>query len=178
MPGRQHRHRPLAQHHLGAHLGELLDRRADQADVDDTGADQPQLLDGRPLVQLDLDVRGGGAEALHDPGDDRQQRRADEVDPQPAGLPGVDPPRGLNGAVELCQQLPGVAQERLARRGQLHPPSGAGQQLAAELVLELADLLAQRRLGDVQPGGRAAEVQLLGDGHEVAQLAQLDALAS
>jgi hypothetical protein len=35
------------------------------------------------------------------------------------------------------------------------------------------DLLAQRRLGDVQPRGRAPEVQLLGDGHEVAQLTQL-----
>jgi hypothetical protein len=33
--------------------------------------------------------------------------------------------------------------------------------------------MAQGRLGHVQPLGRAPEVQLLGDGDEVAQLAEL-----
>ena len=56
--------------------------------------DQPQLLGRRALVQLDLDVGRRGAEPLHDPGHDREQRRADEVDAQLAGLTGVDPARG------------------------------------------------------------------------------------
>ena len=64
-----------------------------------------QLLGGRALVQLDLDVGRRGAEPLHDPGHDREQRRADEVDAQAAGLTGVDPARGGDGAVELAQQL-------------------------------------------------------------------------
>ena len=123
-------------------------------------------------MQLDLDVGRRGAEALDDPRHDRQQRRADEVDPQSAGLAGVDPPRGGDRAVELAEQLTGVAQERLAGRGQLDPSARAGQQRAAELLLELAYLLAQRRLGDVQAGGGAAEMQLLCDRDEIAQLAK------
>jgi len=41
-------------------------------------------------------------------------------------------------------------------------------------VLELVDLVAQRRLGDVEARGCAAEVQLLGDGQEVAQQPRLE----
>jgi predicted ester cyclase len=41
-------------------------------------------------------------------------------------------------------------------------------------VLELADLVAQRGLGDVEPSGRPAEVELLGDGKEVANQARLE----
>ena len=48
--------------------------------------------------------------------------------------------------------------------------------MTAELALELADLLRQRRLGDVQPIGGPAEVQLLGDGPEVAKMPQLHRL--
>ena len=44
----------------------------------------------------------------------------------------------------------------------VHPqgdmPWGAGEQLLADLVLQAADLLAQRRLGDARAGGRVAEV--------------------
>ena len=44
----------------------------------------------------------------------------------------------------------------------------------AELGLQLADALRQGRRREVQPGRGAAEVALLGDGHEVAQPAQVD----
>jgi hypothetical protein len=36
------------------------------------------------------------------------------------------------------------------------------------------DLVAERRLGDVEPSGSAAEVQFLGDGQEVAQMTGLE----
>ena len=49
--------------------------------------------------------------------------------------------------------------------------------MRADLLLELADLLAERRLGHVQPLRRAAEVQLLGDGDEVAKVSELHATA-
>jgi hypothetical protein len=41
-------------------------------------------------------------------------------------------------------------------------------------LLELADRGTQRRLSHVQPVGRAAEIELLGDGHEVPQMTQLE----
>jgi hypothetical protein len=53
---------------------------------------------------------------------------------------------------------------------------GAAQQLAADGALERADRAAERRLGDVEALGGAAEVQLLGDRHERAQVAHLDTL--
>ena len=164
--------RALLQHDHRVELRNVLDRRANEPDVDHSGAHQAQLLRGRALVQLDLDVGSRRAESLHDPGHDREQRRADEVDAQVAGLAGVDPARGGDRAVELAQQLTGVAQERLPGGRELHPAAGPRQQLAAELFLQRADLLAEWRLGDVQPRGGAAEVQLLRDRDEISQLAQ------
>ena len=53
-----------------------------------------------------------------------------------------------------------------------HPPVVPLEQLGAHDALELLDLPAQRRLGHLQPGGGPAEVQLLGDGDETAELLQ------
>jgi hypothetical protein len=52
----------------------------------------------------------------------------------------------------------------------------AVQEHHAELGLELADLLAHCRLGDVEPLRRAPEVKLLGDGDEVAEMSQFHAM--
>jgi hypothetical protein len=50
---------------------------------------------------------------------------------------------------------------------------GARLPLGPGFLLELADRDTQRRLGHVQPFRGAAEVQLLGDGDEVAEVAKL-----
>ncbi|GAA3778497.1 hypothetical protein GCM10022206_16830 [Streptomyces chiangmaiensis] len=47
------------------------------------------------------------------------------------------------------------------------------KQVHAELGLELADLLGQRRLGHVQPLRGAAEVTLLGDSDEVPEVPEI-----
>ena len=47
------------------------------------------------------------------------------------------------------------------------------EQADAQLALQPLDLLAQRRLDDVLPLGRPAEVQLLRQRHEIAKLSQL-----
>ena len=46
------------------------------------------------------------------------------------------------------------------------------EKLSADFPLELQDLLAQRRLGDSQMCRSIGEMQVLGDGEEVAQLAE------
>ena len=51
---------------------------------------------------------------------------------------------------------------------------GAQQQHRVELALEPFDRPAQCRLGDMQALGGAAEMQILGDGDEIAQMMQLD----
>ena len=62
-----------------------------------------------------------------------------------------------------------------AGRGQLHVVGGALQQQYAQLPFQPLQLLAQRGLDDVLACGGPAEVQLLGQGDEVAQLAKLHA---
>jgi len=42
-----------------------------------------------------------------------------------------------------------------------------------QFLLQGLDLQAERRLADVQPAGGLAEAQFLGDGDEVAQLAEI-----
>ena len=57
-----------------------------------------------------------------------------------------------------------------ARGGEEHAGRGALDQDDAELRLELADLHAHRRLGDLAARGGLAEMQRLGERREVAQL--------
>ena len=99
--------------------------------------------------------------------------RADEADRQPADLAALDAPRLARRVLDGVEDLARAHEERRPGRGQLDLALVAQQQLRADLLLELADLLAQRRLGHVQALRRAAEVQLLGDGDEVAQVSEL-----
>jgi len=50
----------------------------------------------------------------------------------------------------------------------------AHEQARPDQFLQLADLLAERRLRHAQPLRRLAEVQRIGDGKEVAQVAEFD----
>ena len=48
----------------------------------------------------------------------------------------------------------------------------AFEERRADLRLQRLDLLGERRLGDVQPLGRARDMALVGHGDEVAEVAQ------
>jgi len=63
--------------------------------------------------------------------------------------------------------------EHAARFGELHLSLGAMEELDAEFLFELPDLMAERRLAEMQPLGGAAEVQRLGQRDDVAKVAQL-----
>ena len=52
-------------------------------------------------------------------------------------------------------------------------PRGAFDQLHAEFVLEFFQLRRQRRLADMAGFGRAAEMPLVGEGDQVAQVAEV-----
>jgi hypothetical protein len=110
----------------------------------------------------------------------RQQRRPELVprrrggaDPQRAQHPASRPRRVREGRVDRLQRGHAVGQQALPRGGQRDAAGRALEEVDAELGLELADRLAQRRRGHVQPVGRAREAQLLGDRDEVAQVTQL-----
>jgi len=77
-------------------------------------------------------------------------------------------------ASTLAQDRADPIEERDAGDGQLDAMRRAPQQRAAEQPLKRADLTAERRLGNVEALGRPPEVELLGDGDEGTQVAQLD----
>lgn len=63
-------------------------------------------------------------------------------------------------ARDLVEDAARVRAKGLAGRQQPHAPRRAVEEPRAELVLERAQLPAQRRLRDVEPCGRATDVAL------------------
>jgi len=96
-----------------------------------------------------------------------------QPDGQVAGLAAAGRLRCGERLVDGAQGGAGRLQQRLAGLGELDAARRALQQRHAELLLEPGDRGAQRLLGDVHAARGAREVQLLGDGDEVAQVAQL-----
>jgi hypothetical protein len=74
----------------------------------------------------------------------------------------------------LREDQPGVGEQETSRAGEPDGARGANEQRDPDGFFELADLLAERRLGDVHSRSGASEMQLLGDGDEILELAQLD----
>ena len=92
-------------------------------------------------------------------------RPTDTAPGQP--LPGrlhVDP-----RLLALAQDQLRVAVQHLARLGRRHAALGPHQQLLAHLALQRGELLAQRRLGDVQDVGGLGQAADVDDLHEVLQ---------
>ncbi|MCY1182798.1 hypothetical protein D9M73_233760 [compost metagenome] len=82
-------------------------------------------------------------------------------------------PRQQHGLVDLLADRPRLVEEQPPGRGQGDAAVGAVEQARADFLFQRLDLLAQRRLGNAQLSGGAAEMQLLGDGDEVTQVTQL-----
>jgi hypothetical protein len=101
-----------------------------------------------------------------------------------AGVDDADPECGRHAdraaggpgrPVHMGEDLPDLGQEHRPGRGQSDGVGAAVQQPDPQLTLQPLNLLTQRRLHDVLAGRRTAEVQFLGQRHEVAKLAQLHA---
>jgi hypothetical protein len=71
------------------------------------------------------------------------------------------------------EETPRVTGELLSRGCERDITSVASEEGDAELVLKLADLPRQRRLGDMQRGRGAPVVKLFGDREEVPKLAEI-----
>jgi hypothetical protein len=162
-------------HRLGPQPPVRVGGRAVQdPEIDPPLAERLRLLHGVHLEQREPDVRQVHAEeAEHVRQDAGVDRRLDEPHAEPPDLP----PGGALGraprALRLGERQACFREEGEAGGGELHAARDAREERRADVALEVADLPAQRRLGDVQARRRAAEVQLLGDGDEVAQVAEL-----
>ena len=105
--------------------------------------------------------------------EDRRVGRAGHADRELTDLALVDARRQVGGVRRLRQDDPRLLHEHAARLGELHLALGAVEQLDPELFFELADLMAERRLAEMQPLGGAAEVQGFCQRDDVAKVSQL-----
>jgi hypothetical protein len=77
--------------------------------------------------------------------------------------------RSSSGAFECGERQGRLLEQSPTRGGALDVAAGPHEQVCPERLLELVDLVAQGRLGDVDARRGAAEVVLLRDGQEVPQ---------
>ena len=152
--------------------GQLIGEQPDEGEVD---VAVPNLV-GHPraagVLDGDFDPRMTPVELGQRLSDSRrgQRRGADHAEPQPAGQHAGQ--RGQFGAGELhlCQHRAGAGQQQGTGGGQPHRSTGTLEEQDAVLPLQARNLVAQRRLHDVTPGGCLGEAQLLGNGDEVLEL--------
>lgn len=178
MPGRQDRDPPLRQQLLTVEPGQGFERRLHQRHISTTVAQQQLLFADTARPQLDLSgiglsrigieklpqqfLRRGGLERQH-----QTITRATRM----IGTTGTtSTPRGSGHRIQSSTTL---MQQNLPGPGQRNTATVAIQQHDTETPLKLLNRPGQRRLSDTQPLCGTAEMQLLGNRHEVPQLASL-----
>ena len=122
----------------------------------------------------DLDVLQFVAQHMHGPRQPVHLVPGLEADGERLSCRLRGPARRFDRGIDLHQRQPGMVEKGLARGGQFDAVHAAAQQLDADLVFEIADLPAERRLRRVQPFlGRERQAAFLGDGDEIAKVPQL-----
>ena len=102
-----------------------------------------------------------------------ERRRAGEADDDAPLLAAGRPARGGQRPIDLIENHAGAIEKGSAGVGQLHAARLAAEQLNVQLLLQGADLHAERRLLDTQAFRGPGDVLFFGDGNEIAQVAQL-----
>jgi len=147
----------------------------DDSDVSCATLQGRQDVGGEAVVQLDLDL-GAAAGEFTEVLADNGGGGGNEGDIQAAGLTTADTPGLVEVGRQSVQKILSPWLERRSRFCEADAPRGPPEQLNADDLLKLSDLLGQGGLSDVQPLGGATEVQLLGQSQEVPQMAELDSL--
>ena len=168
----QRDHDGFAVHHQGPQVARRIVVRteADQGDVQPTGPHTVEQPVGLAFGNGQLDRRMIPVERTEQPDDPAIRQRLHQTDREPAGDQTGQLRDRLPGAIRAEEQRTGVWQQRLTGRGQRHGSSVPDEQPFLQLCFEALDLLADRRLGDRHPLGRAGEVAFLRDGEKVGQL--------
>ena len=117
-----------------------------------------------------------GREGAEDLDEDRRVGGPGDADRQLADFALVQPRRQVGRVGGLGQDDPRLLHEHAAGFGELDLALGAVKELHLQLFFELADLVAERRLAQMQPFRGAAEVQRVGQHDDVAEVPQLHAL--
>jgi hypothetical protein len=98
--------------------------------------------------------------------------RADESHLDAVGLPARGALRRLARPPQTREDVAGLGAEGVARRSQGDAALVAFEKDDPQLFLERADVSRERRLGEVEPLGRAGEGHLFSHGEETLEFAQ------
>ena len=103
------------------------------------------------------------SDALQCGGHEAAQRAGDGPDPQARVLVAQDLVELRRGEVEALRDGVGVGEQGFAGAGEARAAGAAREQLAADLALELGDLVGDGGLGEGEGAGGARERALVGD---------------
>jgi hypothetical protein len=135
-----------------------------QRQVEPAGPDAFDQLGIARHPGLDPDARMGAGEAAQHLGQQRLAEILLQAEPHPAFQ--LHPLNRRCGLVVEVEQPAGIGQHGLTRLGQGQPPAGLAEDRRARLLLQLAQLGADRRGRTAQPVGRpgvAAELHAQGE---------------
>ena len=127
------------------------------------------------LEAPDLDLRTHPVKFAQDHGHQIVDRRGHESDRDAAGLAAGCRPPEIRGLFRMHDHHARPLEKCPPFCRHFDAPARAVKQFQPKLPFQRPDLLAERRLGQPQPPGRAPEMQLLGHGDEVAQMPQFHA---
>ena len=156
----------------------ILDPQSPETDVDTPVLKRCNLLHRRTFEQRDLNMCEAVAETPDHCGKQSVKRRSDETDAEAAMLDAADLPHHPLQLFHSRQNLHGMFVEQAPGFGQPDRTDIAVEQLRPHFLFKLADLPAQRRLGDIELLGRLREVAFIGDSNEVTELANVHLIPS
>jgi hypothetical protein len=125
------------------------------------------------LVEVQVNAWERFALSAQDRLQDRPDDRAGKSDVERSQCSGSGALRQLGRTIDSGEDITRVLVEGCASRRERDAAFRPCEQADVELPFERDDLLAQRRLDDVQTLCRTAEVHLLRDGDEVPEMAEL-----
>src|SRR5262249_8713951 len=126
----------------------LVEGQANEPDLDAAVAQRFGLRALQQGMETDLDGREPGVPDPQHARQDVQVGRRGEADVELSDLAAAGALRRADGALSLREHLADLVGERLARGRDLDAPLRAMEEREPQLLLELADLLAERRLRD------------------------------
>ncbi len=149
------------------------DDRAGQLAFGDLGRESL----GRAFGESQRHARRGAANLGDDRGHERPADGADDAKGRVPGLQALDHRDVLVQRVELAADRTCAVQHTSAELGRCGAAAAAYEQLDAELLLELADVLGDVRLDRVEAVGGRGEAALLGDCEQRLELAKVHVIS-
>ena len=138
-----------------------VDGKAHETDIEGAALERIELRRRGHVFEGDVHLRVSLSEGRHQPWDD-QARRDAEAEAQLAYVATGRPTGAIEHPVGVADQGCDVVGEQATDAGELRATATADEERRTHLLLQLVNLLGERRLGEMQGPGSPSEVALLG----------------